>query len=69
MKLTNKNGLAALVEKETNGKAETYIDNTTVSVFWMGATQQQIQRLKVLIADYIDRKMMMQSYETVKLYF
>lgn len=66
---TSKNGLAALIGKETNGKAVTYMDGESVSVHWYGATQPQINRLKLLIADYIDRCMMMANYETVKFYY
>ena len=68
MILNNKNGLASLILKNTDGKASVYLDGDTVSVHWYGATQQQVARLKVLIANYIDAHMMMDSYATVRFF-
>lgn len=68
MMLTNKNGLAAMIRKHTDGAATVYLDGDTVSVHWYGATVPQIARLKVLVANYIDAHMMMASYARVRFF-
>ena len=69
MILSSKNGLAALVEKETAGQATTYLDGEKVSVHWYGASKAQIHRLKILIANYIDIHMLMGSYTSVCFFY
>lgn len=68
MILNDKNGLAAMIRKHTDGKASVYFDGNSVSVHWYGSTAQQIARLKVLIANYIDVHMMMASYAQVRFF-
>lgn len=68
MKLSTQNGLASLVEKETTGQAVTYLDGEKLSVHWYGASKYQIDRLKVLIANYIDVNMLMGSYSSVNFF-
>lgn len=68
MILDDRNGLARMIKAETGGAARVYLDGCRVSVHWYGATAQQVARLKVLIDNYIDVNMMMQSYTTVSFY-
>ena len=69
MILAKDNDLSAFVEKETNGEATVYLTGTTVSIHWYGATKVQVSRLKILVADYIDRHMLMSSYERINFVF
>ena len=68
MKLSSQSGLASLIEKETAGQAATYLDGGKLSVHWYGASKSQIYRLKVLIANYIDVHMLMDSYSSVNFF-
>lgn len=69
MILKTNNELAYMIDRETCGAAKVYLDGETVSVHWHGAQQAQIDRLKVLIADYIGRHMLVGSYTQIKFYF
>lgn len=68
MKLSTQNGLASLVEKETAGQAAIYLDSEKLSVHWYGASRSQIDRLKVLIANYIAVHMLIGSYSSVNFF-
>lgn len=69
MILTSKNGLASFVASVTNNKAIVYITGTTVSIHLYDAQQGQIDKLKILIANYIDQHMLMASYEKINYVF
>lgn len=69
MILANNNGMYAHIQRHTNNKSSIYLDGTTLSVHCYGLTAQQANRLKIIIRDYIDKNMLMDSYATIKIFY
>lgn len=63
------NGLCNFIKHNTDGKADVYLNKDGVSVHWDGASKEHIQHLKLLIANYIGCKMLMDSYKTINFYY
>ena len=71
LKLDNKNGLYNFVNNLIESGMEMYLDkrNGKVTLYYERLKQDiSLERLKIMIADYISRHMLMESYKNVVIY-
>lgn len=71
MKLTaDKNGLAKVIQDKTNKITEVYYNQNKfeVVIYYLGATKEQIESLKLFVLKYISDNMLFRAYETVTIY-
>ena len=71
LKLDDKNGLYNFVNNLIESGMEMYLDerNGKVTLYYERLKQDiSLERLKIMIADYIGRHMLMESYKNVVIY-
>lgn len=70
IKLDNKNGLYKFVSNIVKSEIEMYLDNNNgkISLYCELKEGLSVERLKLMIADYIGRNLLMDSYREVVIY-
>lgn len=68
VRMNDNKGVAKLISEITNNKAETYYDDSRITVYWFGAAKEQVDYLQANICKYIGDHMLMDSFKTVTVF-
>lgn len=67
-RMNDNKGVAKLISNITNSNAETYYDDSRITVYWFGATKEQVKHLQANICKYIGDHMLMDSFKKVTIF-
>lgn len=69
MELQDNNGLAKVIHKII-GKNKVYYkkENFEIVIYYLDANQKQLQNLKLIVLDYINKNMLHRVYEKITIY-